>query len=157
MVGRTATDFTLPDHNREPVTLSHFRGKWVILYFYPQDDTPGCICQATDFSKLLAQFDRMHAVVLGVSPQNAERHQRFRQRFSVSIPLLSDMDFTVAKQYSAWVPLAGSEGTMGRIVRTTYIIDPDGRIVWHWPEVLPVGHADRVADRLETLQAQYKK
>ena len=152
MVGKPSTDFTLQNQNREPVTLSQYRGKWVVLYFYPQDDTPGCTCQATDFSKLLAQFDGMNATVLGVSPQGPDRHQRFRQKFGLHITLLSDQDYRIAKAYGAWAPLAMSEGTMGRIVRTTYIIDPSGQIVWHWPEVLPVGHAERVRQRLEILQ-----
>ena len=152
-VGRPAPDFTLPDQQDRPVQLSRLRGKWVVLYFYPKDDTPGCACQANEFTLLLTEFQDMNADILGVSPDDPASHRRFIEKYSLKLTLLSDPQRQVMRQYGAWAqtPLAGADS--GHVVRSTYIIDPQGVIRRHWPEVIPQGHAERVRQALAQLQA----
>ncbi len=154
LIGMTAPDFALPDQDGKRVALSEQRGKWVVLYFYPKNDTPGCACQATDFTDLLQAFGDMNAIILGVSPDSPADHRYFRQKYQLKLTLLSDQDTQVMKQYGAWVEAGMAGKAAGRVVRSTFIIDPQGNIVHHWPEVIPVGHAKRVRDKLESLQAQ---
>ncbi len=154
LIGMMAPDFTLPNQDGQPVKLTAQRGKWVVLYFYPKDDTPGCACQATDFTDLLQEFRDMNAVILGVSPDTIDDHRYFGEKYHLKLTLLSDQDKRVMRQYGAWVEatMAGDKG--GRVVRSTLIIDPQGRIAHHWPEVIPTGHAKRVREKLESLQSQ---
>lgn len=152
-VGRKAPPFTLPDQNGTMVSLSELRGRWVVLYFYPKDDTPGCTCQATEFTELLFQFRDMNAVVLGVNADSPESHRAFTEKFDLGYRLLSDPDHSVMKQYGTSVG-----GVFGgrRILRQTFIINPDGVIAYHFTEVIPKGHAERVREVLTSLQQQWK-
>jgi peroxiredoxin Q/BCP len=149
MVGREAPAFTLPDETGQSVALQDLRGQWVVLYFYPKDDTPGCICQATEFTELLFQFRQLNARVLGISEDSPASHRSFIEKHGLELTLLSDPDHDVMRRYGAWVPLPDAGG---RTVRSTYLIGPAGRIRYHWPEVIPQGHARRVADKLRELQ-----
>lgn len=156
VVGQAAPDFTLNDHNDAPVTLSKQQGRWVVVYFYPKDDTPGCTCQATEFTELLFRFHRMKAEVYGISPDSTESHRAFIKRHRLALPLLSDPDHKVMAQYGAWVQTSLGERRYGRVIRTTMLIDPKGVIRYHWPEVIPKGHAERVRQKLEALQRAEK-
>lgn len=154
-VGQEAPDFNLMDQNDNPVRLRDLRGKWVVLYFYPKDDTPGCIREATDFTKLLFQLKNMNAVVYGVSEDSTASHRQFIEKHSLALPLLSDPDHKVMKEYGAWVTTNVAGKTLGRAIRTTFLIGPDGVIRYHWPEVIPQGHAERVREKLAELQREH--
>jgi peroxiredoxin Q/BCP len=152
-VNSKAPGFTLRDQDGQSVSLSDYRGKWVVLYFYPKDDTPGCVCQATEFTELLFKFQDMNAKVIGVNADSPEQHRRFTKKYDLALTLLSDPDHDVMKTYGASV--GGVFGGPRRIVRQTYIIDPDGVIRYHFTEVIPKGHAERVKEKLAELQKRY--
>lgn len=153
LVGRPAPDFKLPDEHGVARSLSEYRGQWLVLYFYPKDDTPGCVCQATEFTGLLTQFNEMNARVVGVSADSPQSHGFFRAKYGLKFTLLSDENLAVMRQYGAWVETPAVAPGTGRVIRSTFLIAPDGRIAYHWPEVIPQGHAQRVRDRLLEVQA----
>lgn len=128
-IGTTAPDFTLPDQNGTPVTLSSFRGQKVILYFYPKDVTAGCTKQACGFRELYPQFRERGAVVLGVSKDSVASHKKFEEKYGLPFLLVSDPDLTAIQAYDVWKEknMYGRK-TMG-VVRTTYLIDEEGVIV----------------------------
>lgn len=152
--GKPSIDFALPDPYGSTVRLGNLRGKWVVLYFYPADDTPGCTCEATEFTQLLTDLRMPNAAVIGISADSPESHARFALKYGLALTLLSDMDRTVMRKYGAWIDIPEGLGAPGRVIRSTYLIDPSGNIAWHWPEVIPQGHAFRVATRLAQLQKQ---
>jgi len=139
-----APDFTLISDAGEEVTLSSFRGQKVVLYFYPKDDTPGCTKEACSFRDDYSLFTLKGAAVLGVSPDNAASHQKFRAKYSLPFYLLSDPDHAVATLYGAW----GEKKMYGRsyegILRSTFIIDEEGKVIKAFPNVKPEGHAQEV-------------
>ena len=128
-VGKKAPDFSLPDENGNRVKLSSFRGKKIILYFYPADDTPGCTAQACGFRDSFIEIQEKNAVVIGVSPDDARSHQRFRTKYNLPFILLSDPDHVVAEKYGAW----GEKSFMGKksigIIRSHFVIDEQGKVV----------------------------
>ncbi len=148
-VGDTAPVFTLKDDNGQEVSLSDFRGKPVILYWYPRDDTPGCTVEACSFRDAYREFQDAGAVVLGASADTVRSHAKFKQKFSLPFPLLADPDHAVADQYGVW----GPKQMMGRefegIYRITYLIDADGIVKRVWPKVKPEGHADEILAALK--------
>ncbi len=151
-VGKTAPPFCLPDAKGTNVCLDQFRGKWVVLYFYPRDNTPGCTIEALQFNAALERFADLGAQVIGVSTDPPESHQKFAAKNNLAIRLLSDTGHTVILAYGSWKPksLFGKEflGTS----RDTFLIDPSGTIVAVWRTVSPKGHAEEVkAVLLENL------
>jgi peroxiredoxin Q/BCP len=156
IINSPAPDFMLRDQNGQEVTLSKLRGQWVVLYFYPKDDTPGCTCEATEFSKLIGQFKGMNATVYGVSADSIPTHKIFVEKYNLGIGLLSDPEHRAMRSYGAWVESAIGEKSYERVIRTTVILDPQGVIRYHWPEVIPKGHAERVGKKLVELQARDK-
>lgn len=157
IIGDEAPNFMLPDQNEKIVRLEDYKGQWVVIYFYPKDDTPGCTCQATEFTGLIEQFEGMNAVVLGISHDAPESHLAFSKKYEIKIPLLSDLQHSVMEQYSAWHTIYWKDKKIGRIMRTTVLIDPQGNIAYYWPEVIPTGHAKRVQEKLVELQKEYLK
>jgi len=151
-VGRPAPAFRLPDQEDRPVRLKDLRGRWVVLYFYPKNDTPGCICEATEFTELLFRFQDMNASVYGISEDSTESHRAFIKKFALGMDLLSDPDHAVMKEYGAWVEAKVGDKSYQRVIRSTFLIGPDGTIRHHWPEVIPKGHAERVRRKLSELQ-----
>lgn len=143
-VGDQAPDFTLHSDAGEEVTLSALRGKPVILYWYPRDDTPGCTVEACSFRDAYGEFQRAGAVVLGVSTDSVKSHEKFKTKYNLPFPLLSDPEHQVANLYGVW----GPKKFMGRefegISRVTFLIDEQGRIKQVWPQVKPEAHADEV-------------
>ena len=139
-----APDFTLTSDTGEAVTLSAFRGKKVVLYFYPKDDTPGCTKEACSFRDDYSLFMMKGAVVIGVSPDGAESHQKFKAKFGLPFYLLSDPDHAVAVKYGAWGEKKMYGKTYMGILRSTYVIDENGLIVRAFPNVKPDGHAQEV-------------
>ena len=135
--GAKAPDFTLPDKNSTPVSLSSFRGRKVVLYFYPKDNTPGCTRQACAFAQSHEAFARKNAVVIGISKDSAASHLKFAEKYALPFVLLSDPDHQVIEAYGAWQEkkLYGKV-TMG-VVRSTYLIDEQGAIEKVMPKVKP--------------------
>ncbi len=129
LVGKKAPDFTLNDENGNKVKLSNFRGQKVILYFYPKDDTPGCTAQACGFRDHYVDIEDKNGVVIGISPDNAESHRKFRTKYNLPFILLSDPDHVVADKYGAW----GEKTFMGRkhmgVIRSHFVIDESGKVV----------------------------
>ncbi len=129
LVGKKAPDFTLMDEHDKPVTLSSFRGQKVILYFYPKDDTPGCTAQACGFRDQYVDIQEKNGVVIGISPDDAKSHQKFRTKYNLPFILLSDPDHHVAEEYGAW----GEKSFMGKqyegIIRSHFVIDETGKVV----------------------------
>ncbi len=144
-----AKPFCLRDQAENEVCLKDFLGKWVVLYFYPKDNTPGCTIEAKDFSADFKDFENLDAVVIGVSADSCDSHKRFAEKHNLKLRLLSDPDKQVLKAYGAW----GKKKFMGRefdgIIRSTYLIDPKGNIVKHWPKVSVKGHAAEVRAAIE--------
>ena len=146
--GDKAPAFTLNDHDGNPVSLSDFEGKKVVVYFYPKDDTPGCTTQACDFRDALPRFDTDGAVVLGVSPDSAASHARFRKKFDLNFPLLADEDHAVSTAYGVWKEKSMYGRTYMGIERSTFLIDEEGVVAEVWRKVRAKGHADLVAAAL---------
>jgi peroxiredoxin Q/BCP len=142
--GKPAPDFELPSDSGERVRLSDLRGNPVVLYFYPADDTTGCTKQACGIRDAYGEFERAGAVVLGVSPDDEESHVRFRQKYGLPFTLLADTDHAVAEQYGAWGEKTNRGRTYMGIIRSTFVIGPDGTVVKAMPNVKPDTHADDV-------------
>jgi peroxiredoxin Q/BCP len=142
--GDKAPAFTLNNALSKPVSLSDFAGRWVVLYFYPKDNTTGCTKEAKEFSALLSEFKKQKAVVIGISPDSEASHARFIKKHDLAVELLSDPDKQVCNIYGVWQKkmMAGRQ-YMG-VVRTTFLIDPKGTIVRVWEKVRVQGHADDV-------------
>ena len=128
-VGTKAPEFTLPDQNGEMHTLSDYRGKKVLLYFYPKDNTPGCTKQACGYSERLPQFQEKGAVILGVSKDSVASHKRFEEKQNLTITLLSDTERTVIEAYDVWQEKKNYGKVSVGVVRTTYLIDEEGIII----------------------------
>jgi|SRR5689334_6858842 thioredoxin-dependent peroxiredoxin len=148
--GQPAPDFTLASDSGESVTLSSLRGKPVVLYFYPKDDTPGCTTQACGIRDVYGELQREGAVVLGVSPDDERSHVKFKEKYDLPFTLLADPDHTVAEQYGVW----GEKKYMGRtymgVDRSTFVIDADGNVKRVMHKVKPDTHADEVLETLRT-------
>jgi thioredoxin-dependent peroxiredoxin len=146
--GDQAPAFTLPDQDSRPVSLEDFKGRKLLLYFYPADDTPGCTAEACQFNDNLHAFQTAQVPVVGVSPDDAASHQRFRNKFGLLFTLLSDPDHAVADQYGAW----GERNRYGRtivgILRSTFLIDEEGKVERAWYNVKADGHAAKVLEEL---------
>jgi len=151
--GDTAPDFTVTATDGSDVTLSEYRGRRVILYFYPRDDTPGCTIQACDFTSGIKDFEKLGAVVLGCSPDDSESHQKFIKKHKLKIHLLSDPSHRVMEKYGAW----GEKNMYGKItqgvIRSTVLIDPAGKVAKHWKRVKTKGHAEAVNLVLKQMQS----
>ena len=148
--GEPAPDFTLTSDAGESVSLSDLRGKPVVLYFYPKDDTPGCTAQASGIRDAYADFESAGAVVLGVSPDDVKQHVKFKEKYGLPFTLLADPEHEVAERYGVW----GEKHYQGRtymgISRTTFLISPDGAVAKVMDNVKPDTHADDVLGALGT-------
>ena len=151
-INELSPDFTLKNASGNDVKLSDFRGKWIILYFYPKDNTSGCTQEAIDFTSLLPSFSKRKAVIIGVSPDKPESHIKFITKHDLKVELLSDPDHSVLKMYGVWQKkkLYGKE--FYGVVRTTFLIDNKGIIREKWDKVKVKGHADAVFQSLCSLQ-----
>jgi peroxiredoxin Q/BCP len=143
-VGRTAPLFCLPDARGTNVCLDQFKGKWVVLYFYPRDNTPGCTIEAMQFNAALEKFANLGAQVIGVSTDSQESHQKFAVKHDLAIQLLSDPSHTVLEAYGSWKPKSMFGKEFFGTSRDTFLIDPNGTIVTVWRKVSPKGHAEEV-------------
>ena len=154
-VGQKAPAFSLKNQDDKTVKLSDdaLKGHWVVLYFYPKDDTPGCTIEACDFTSGLKSFEKLDAVVLGCSPDSTEAHRKFIAKHKLKIELLSDPGHETLERYGAW----GEKNMYGKVttgvIRSTVIIDPTGKIAHHYRKVSAKGHAESVQAKLKELQA----
>jgi thioredoxin-dependent peroxiredoxin len=146
--GTTAPTFKLVTNEGKTADLSKFRGKWVVLYFYPKDFTSGCTLEAHNFQRDLPKYKKMHAVILGVSVDTAESHKSFCTKEGLNFKLLSDADAKVSEQYGSVMDYNGAKLS----ARNTFIIDPKGKIAKVFLKVSPAGHSDEVLAALATLQ-----
>lgn len=146
--GELAPDFTLPSDGGTSVALSSFRGRKVILYFYPKDDTSGCTTQACDLRDALPRIEEAGAMVLGVSPDPVRSHEKFKAKYDLNFPLLADEDHSVAEAYGVWVEKSMYGRTYMGIERSTFVIDETGHLTKVWRKVTPKGHADRVLEAI---------
>jgi thioredoxin-dependent peroxiredoxin len=142
--GQPAPDFQLQDQDGTTVSLDSFRGRKVVLYFYPKDDTPGCTVEACQFNDSLSRFHDQDVAVLGVSADDADSHQRFRAKFGLGFPLLVDTGGEVAKAYGAWGEKRYGDRTFVGVLRSTFLIDEQGRIEKAWYDVKPDGHPEAI-------------
>ena len=151
-VGEQAPDFCLPDKDGNEVCLKQYKGKWLILYFYPKDNTKGCTIEALDFTANLETFEGMGAVVIGVSPDSPKSHQKFVDKHNLTVLLLSDEEKAVLEKYGVWQEKSMYGKTYFGVVRSTLIIDPKGTLAEIWEKVRVKDHAEKVKQRLAELQ-----
>jgi thioredoxin-dependent peroxiredoxin len=147
-VGQMAPTFTLPSQDGSQISLDSFHGKWVVLYFYPKDMTPGCTIEAHNFQRDQAKFDAANAVVLGVSVDTVDSHKQFCTKDNLTFKLLADPDHKVVDQYGS----LGHYGTMTIANRNTFLINPEGKIVKVWTKVDPQHHSEEVLAALNEMK-----
>ena len=146
-----APDFTLPDTSENIHTLAEYKGKWIVLYFYPKDDTPGCTIEACSLRDARDTLAEMGAEIVGISKDDASSHEKFKAKHSLNFTLLTDLEGTVIESYGAWgKKMYGREG----ILRKTFIINPAGQVLKVYGRVTPMGHGDQVIEELKSLQAK---
>ena len=148
--GKPAPDFELVDDSGETVTLSSFRGKPVVLYFYPKDDTPGCTTQACGIRDAWGEFERAGAVVLGVSPDDERSHAKFKEKYELPFALLADTGHSTAEEYGVWKEKRYAGKTYMGVERSTFVIDADGNVAKELRNVKPDRHADDVLAALSS-------
>jgi len=148
-VGDKAPDFNLKNQDGESVSLSSYRGRKVVVYFYPRDDTPGCTKEACQFNDLLSQFSGLSADVVGISRDGADSHQKFRQKYGLTFQLLSDPDNSVMEAFGAWGEKTNYGKTSMGVIRSTFLVDGEGKIEQAWYNVKADGHAEKVLEALK--------
>ena len=146
-----APSFNLKSTNDDFYSLKDSLGKYVVLYFYPKDDTPGCTIETNDFNKLLPKFKKLNCNIFGISKDDLKSHHKFKEKFKIKFDLLSDVELNILKKYKVWA----KKKFMGRefmgIVRTTFLINPNGKIVKIWDNVKVKDHAKGVLDTLKSI------
>jgi peroxiredoxin Q/BCP len=151
-INSKAPNFNLISTNGNSYSLKDSIGRYVVLYFYPKDDTPGCTIETNDFNKLLSKFKKLNCEVYGVSKDNMKSHNKFKEKYKIKFDLLSDDEIKIVKSYKVWA----KKKFMGRefmgIVRSTFLIDPMGKIVKIWDNVKVKDHAQEVFDTLKNIQ-----
>ena len=164
-VGTKAPEFCLANQDEVEICLRDLKGKWIVLYFYPKDNTPGCTTEACDFTEKMPEFDNLNAIILGVSADSPKKHQNFIAKHKLDITLLCDEDTTMMQEYGVWQLKKNYGKEYMGIVRTTYIINPEGKIAAAWEKVrvrvkrkkegeaYEVIHVDEVKQKLSELQS----
>ena len=146
-----APDFALPSTNGENQKLKDLLGKYIVIYFYPKDDTPGCTIETNDFNKLLPKFKKLNCEIFGISKDTIKSHDKFREKFKIKFDLLSDEEIKVLKKYKVW----GKKKFMGRefmgIIRSTILIDKKGKVIKVWNNVKVKDHAKEVLETVKNL------
>jgi peroxiredoxin Q/BCP len=146
--GQLAPDFTLPTDTGEMLTLSSLRGQWVVLYAYPKDDTSGCTTEACEFRDLFPKFWKGKAVILGISPDSVKSHQKFKTKYELPFTLVADEEKVALQAYDIWKEKSMYGRKYMGVERTTFVIDPEGRIAKVFEKVKPAGHAEEVMESI---------
>jgi peroxiredoxin Q/BCP len=149
--GEEAPDFELPMENEETFKLSELRGKPVVVYFYPKDDTTGCTAEAKDFSRLAGDFKELGVAVIGISPDSPESHRTFAKKYDIKVRLAADADKAVAMAYAVWVERSMYGRRFMGVERSTFLVDAQGKIAKIWRKVKVSGHADEVLATAKAL------
>ena len=149
-----ALNFNLPSTNKKTFSLKEIKSKYIVLYFYPKDDTPGCTIETNDFNKLLSKFKKLECEIYGISKDSLKSHDKFREKYKIKFDLLADEELKVIKKYKVW----GKKKFMGRefmgINRTTFLIDKKGKILKIWENVKVKDHAKEVLETLKDISKQ---
>ena len=149
--GKSAPAFTLDTDSGETLSLKDLKGRPVVLYFYPKDDTPGCTVEACEFRDAFPRFKGTKAVILGISPDSVKSHQKFKEKFDLPFTLLADEDHAIAEKYGVWQKKSMYGRTYMGIARTTFLIDKDGKVAKVFEKVKPKGHAEEVEQAIDGL------
>ena len=151
-IGDTIPAFCLPNQDEEEICFRDIKGRWAVIYFYPKDNTPGCTTEACDFTAALPDFTGMEAIILGVSPDSPKKHRNFIEKKELKITLLADEDKELCKSFGIWQlkKFMGKE-YMG-VVRSTFLIAPNGTLAYKWEKVKVKGHVEAVKEKLMELQ-----
>ena len=152
-IGEVAPDFCLPNQDDIEICLRDLKGKWIVLYFYPRDNTPGCTTEACDFTQAAPDFSDLDAIILGVSADSTKKHRNFIEKKELGITLLSDEDTKMMQKYGVWQLKKNYGKEYMGIVRTTFIVDPKGVVKAVFEKVRVKGHVEKVKEELEKLQA----
>ena len=150
--GDKAPKFDIPNQDGNMIKLDDLLGKWSVIYFYPRDDTPGCTIEAKEFTELNAEFEEHGASIYGVSPDNEAKHCKFIEKHGLKVELLADTESTMLADYGVWQEKQMYGKTYMGVVRTTYLVNPDGNIAEAWTKVKAKGHAEAVLERLVELK-----
>ena len=151
-IGKKANDFSLHVGSNKIIKLSDLKGKFLILYFYPKDDTPGCTLEAQDFNKLKPEFDKHNAVIIGISKDKLDSHDKFKEKYCLEFDLASDADSNLCEQYGVWIEKSMFGKKYMGIDRATFLLDKDGVVKHIWRSVNAKGHAEEVLEKLKGLQ-----
>ena len=151
-IGKKAPEFCLPNQDDVEICSRDLFGKWVVLYFYPRDNTPGCTTEACEFTEAAPDFSNLDAIILGVSADSTKKHRNFIEKKDLGITLLSDESTEMMQEYGVWQLKKNYGKEYMGIVRTTLIIDPDGVVQALWEKVRVKGHVEAVKEKLEELQ-----
>ena len=151
-IGSPAPDFNLPTDGGGDIALKDFKGRYVVLYFYPKDDTPGCTTESCAFRDNLSAFNKLNAAIIGLSKDSPKSHDKFKKKFELNFPLASDEDGKICEAYGVWMEKSMYGKKYMGIDRSTFIIDPQGKIAAIWRKASVTGHVDEVRAELEKLQ-----
>ena len=151
-IGDTVPAFCLPNQDEEEICFRDIKGRWAVIYFYPKDNTPGCTTEACDFTEAMPDFSKLEAIILGVSPDSPKKHRNFIEKKALKITLLADEDKSLCKSFGIWQlkKFMGKE-YMG-VVRSTFIIAPNGTVAYKWEKVRVKNHVKEVKEKLIELQ-----
>ena len=155
-VGQKAPEFCLPNQDDVEICLRDLKGKWVVLYFYPKDNTPGCTTEACEFTEAAPDFSSLDAVILGVSPDSTKKHRNFIEKKELGITLLSDESTDMMQQWGVWQLKKNYGREYMGVVRSTFIIDPEGIVRAKWEKVRVKGHVQAVKEKLQELKNEQK-
>lgn len=151
-IGDAVPDFCLPNQDEEEICFRDIKGRWIVLYFYPKDNTPGCTTEACDFTAALPDFEGLNAIILGISPDSPKKHRNFIDKKELKITLLADEEKELCKAFGVWQLKKNYGREYMGVVRSTFIIDPNGKIAAKWEKVRVKGHVDEVKSKLDMLQ-----
>ncbi|KAF5433412.1 peroxiredoxin Q/BCP [Candidatus Methanophagaceae archaeon] len=152
--GDEAPSFCLPDKDNREICFTDFKGKWIVLYFYPKDNTSGCTREAVEFTATINEFETLDTAVLGVSPDSVERHYKFAEKHNLEVTLLSDVEHKVLEAYGVWQQKKMYGREFWGVVRSTFLIDPEGKVAYVWRKVKVKGHVEAVKSRVLELQGK---
>jgi len=157
VVGDKAPEFSIVIAENKSLTLEELQGKFVVLYFYPKDSTPGCTVEAKDFNSLLAEFTNSGAEIIGISKDNISSHDKFRSKYDLQLTLGADIEGKLCEDYGVWVQKSMFGKKYMGINRATFLIDPEGKIAYIWPKVSVAGHAKGVLNKLKEIKSDHNK